>query len=400
MSVTVRRLAIWGVLLALLLSGVVYALRPQPVPMDLASVEVRPLRVSIDDEGEVRVRDVYTLFSPLSGRLFRIQVDPGDPVVANATELAKIEPAPPAFLDIRTEAERRAALEAARSARELAAAELERADANLVFAAGELERMRSLFKQQAVSQRTLDDTERVHRVARAGVETAKAQLKVREHELEQARSRLLSRQELERRNESTCECLPVTAPVTGVVLRVLRRSEGVIEAGTALLEIGNPADIEVVVDLLSEDAVKIAPRQRAVITGWGGPDLEAVVRRIEPFGQTKVSALGIEEQRVDVVLDPQGSPEAWSRLGHGYRVDVRLILFDAEVLTAPIGALFRTGDAWSAFVVEDGRARLHAVQVGQSNGLSAEIRGGLRAGQRVVLYPNDRIKDGVAIEAR
>lgn len=394
-----RRLAIWGVLLALLVAGIAYALRPQPVPVDLAAAETRLLRVTIDDEGETRVRDVYTLYAPLGGHLQRIEVEAGDPVEANRTELALIEPASPAFLDVRTEAEQQAAVEAARAARELAAAEVERAEAELAFAAGELDRARRLIRQEAIPQRTLDDAERTHRVAQANVATAKAALDVREHELSQAQSRLLTRQEIARRS-GACECVPVTAPVSGEVLRVMRRSAGVVAAGAALLEIGDPRDLEVVVDFLSEDAVRIAPGQKAVVTGWGGPELTAVVRRVEPFGQTKVSALGIEEQRVDVVLDLIDPWERWRRLGHGYRVDVGVILFQAEVLTLPLGALFRDDGQWAVFVAENGRARLRRVEIGERTGLAAEIRSGLSAGQRVVLYPSDRVTDGVAIVER
>lgn len=399
MGIKARRLAIWGVLLALLAAGIGYALRPQPVPVDLATVAKGTLRVTVDEEGETRIRDVYTLHAPLSGKLLRIEADPGDPVKADTTELARIEPAPPAFLDVRTQAEQQAVVEATRAARDLAKAELERARADLTFTAGELDRARRLFRQESIAQRTLDDAERAHRVARANVASAKAALNVREHELEQARSRLLSRREIEQ-GSGGCECVPVTAPVSGVVLRVMRRSAGVVDAGTPLLKIGDPTDLEIVVDLLSEDAVKIKPGQKAIITGWGGPDLTARVRRIDPYGQTKVSALGIEEQRVNVILDLTDPPQKWRRLGDGYRVDVKLILFQGQVLKLPLGALFRDGNRWAVFLDEHGRARLRPVQIGERNNLEIEIRSGLSAGQRAVLYPSDRIQDGVAIVAR
>nr|WP_245425207.1 HlyD family efflux transporter periplasmic adaptor subunit [Sinorhizobium sp. M4_45] len=173
-----------------------------------------------------------------------------------------------------------------------------------------------------------------------------------------------------------------------------------VEAGTPLLDIGDPADLEIVVNFLSEDAVRITPGQRAIITGWGGGDLNAVVRRIEPFGQTEVSALGIEEQRVDVILDFADPPQRWRTLGHGYRVDVQVILFEGEVLRLPLGALFRQGEEWAVFVATEGRAQLRTVAVGQRNSLAVEIREGLVPGDRVILYPSDRIRDGVAIVER
>ncbi len=269
----------------------------------------------------------------------------------------------------------------------------------MTFAEGERARARQLIERRTISQRTLEDAERSYNVAQANLATAEAALKVREHELHQARSRLLSRQEIRSLRED-CECMPVTAPVSGVVLQVMRRSEGVVEAGTPLLAIGDPADLEIVVNFLSEDAVRIRPGQRAIITDWGGEDLNAVVRRIEPFGQTQVSALGIEEQRVDVILDFADPTESWRSLGHGYRVDVQVILFEGEVLNLPLGALFRQGEEWAVFVAAEGRARLRPVAVSQRNSLAVEIREGLVPGERVILYPSDRIKDGAAIVER
>lgn len=399
MSIARRRLAIWGSLLALLAAGIAYALRPQPIQVDLATAETGMLRVTIDEEGETRVRDVYTLHAPLRGQLERITAQPGDVVEAGETQLAQIEPAQPAFLDARTEAEQQAAVEAARAAYNLAAAELNKARADLGFAEGERSRARLLIERNTISRRALEDAERAYKVAEANLATAEAALNVRQHELNQARSRLLSRQEIRSRS-GPCECVPLTAPVSGVVLQVIRRSEGVVEAGTPLIEIGDPANLEIVVNFLSEDAVKIRTGQKAIITDWGGQDLKAVVRRIDPFGQTKVSALGIEEQRVDVVLDFAEPPEHWRSLGHGYRVDVQVVLFEGNVLKLPLGALFREGDRWAVFVADRGRAQLRPVVVGQRNSLSVEIRDGMRSGEKVILYPSNRIINGVAIAER
>ena len=394
-----RRIVIWGLLLLILAAGIAYAFRPQPVAVDMAVAEKGMLRVTVDEEGETRVRDVYTLYAPLRGHLERIHVEAGDPVKAGATELARIEPASPAFLDVRSEAEQEAAVEAARAARELAAAEVTRAEADLSFAASELERAQRLIRQETISERALDEAERAHSVARANLQTARAALNVRENELKQARSRLLTRPEIEARGER-CECVPLTAPVSGVVLRVIRRSEGLVEAGAELMEIGDPADLEIAVDLLSEDAVGIEPGQPAIVTGWGGPPLSATVRRIEPVAVTEVSALGIEEQRVDVVLDIADPRDNWHRLGHGFRVDVGVILFEGDVLRLPLGALFRQGEDWAVFVAQDGRAELRTVEVGARNTLSAEIQSGLQPGERVILYPGNRVADGVRVETR
>lgn len=399
MRVAKRRLVIWGSLLAVLAAAIAYALRPQPIPVDLATAAIGMLRVTIDEEGETRVRDVYTLHAPLRGQLHRITVDAGDVVEAGETQLAQIEPAVPAFLDARTEAEHQAAVEAARAAYNLAEAELDKAKADLTFAESDRARARQLIQRNTISQRALDDAERAFSVAEAHLATSEAALNVRRHELQQAQSRLLSRQEISSRSE-TCECVPLTAPVDGVVLQVIRRSEGVVEAGTPLLEIGDPKNLEIVVNMLSEDAVKIKPGQDAIVTGWGGPDLQATVRRIEPFAETEISALGIEEQRVDVILDFTDPPESWSPLGHGYRVDVQIILFDGDVLRVPLGALFRQGEDWAVFVVEGQRAELRPVVIGNRSSLSVEIREGLQPGDSVILYPSDRIEDGVAVVER
>ncbi len=396
MSVIGRRLIIWGVLVALLAAGIGYSFLPRPVPVDLATVRKTLLRVTINDDGTTRVRDVYTLYAPLTGNVLRISADPGDPVEAGRTELARIEPAPPAMLDLRTEAERQAAVNAAQAAQTLAAADVSRAKASLAYATTERDRARKLISSRTISQRTLDDAERAWSVAQADLASAQAALDMRTHELAVARSRLLPRGP-ESAPQASTEAVTVTAPVSGVVLRVIRRSAGIVEAGTPLLDIGDPRNLEVVADPLSDDAVKMYVGQKALITGWGGPDLDAVVRRVDPVGQMKVSALGIEEQRVNIVLDFTDPPSAWQKLGDGYRVDVRVILFQGDVLQVPAGALFRDGDGWAVYLDDHGKARLRQVEIGERNSFAAEVRSGLTAGQRVVLYPNDRIKNGVAI---
>jgi HlyD family secretion protein len=394
-----RRLLVWGALLAALAAALGYAFRPQPVAVDLATVTRSLFRVTVDEEGETRVRDVYTVSAPVAGRLLRIEAEAGDLVVAGETLLARIEPAAPAFLDVRVEAEARAAVAAASAARDFAAADLERAKAELAFAESELKRAEDLILRGTIAQRALDEARRAHRTASASLATATAALSMREHELEQAEARLLARGEVARIGEA-CECVPITAPMTGTVLRVLRRSEGVVESGTPLIELGDPRDLEVVASLLSEDAVQVQAGQTAIVTGWGGAALAAVVRRVEPYGYTEISALGIEEQRVDVVLDFTDPPDRRERLGHGFRVEVAVVLHEAEALTLPLGALFRSGEDWAAFAVRDGKARLAPLVVGRRNGLSVEILGGLAEGEEVVLYPSDRVADGVGVVPR
>jgi len=396
-----RRIVFWGVLALALAAGLLYAFRPQPVPVDFAVIERGPLVVAVAEEGETRVKEVFVLSAPVTGRALRIDAHVGDTVIANETVIAQIEPIDPSFLDPRTEAQARAAVRAAEAARALAAAELDQAQAELDFAQSELDRARRLIRSETISQRALDDAERIFKTRRAAVATAVAALRMREFELEQARAQLMSPVETQRQR-GECECVPIRAPVSGRILRVLHESEGVVQAGTALVEIGNPKDLEIVVDLLSTDAVKVLAGQRVVIEEWGGDaPLAGRVRRVEPFGFTKVSALGIEEQRVNVIVDFTDPPERWQRLGHGYRVDARIVLWEGkDILKVPVPALFRDGDRWAVFVEEDEKAQRRLVEIGGRNGLEAEIVSGLAAGQRVVLHPGDRIVDGVGLIAR
>lgn len=399
MSPKARRLAFWIPVAVVLIAAIVYAFWPQPVAVDLATVEKGRLRVTIEEEGRTRVREVYQLSAPVSGRLLRIHAKVGDAVEGGKTEVARIESAPPAFLDVRTESEARAAVEAARGAKELAVAERDRARAELEFTASDLKRVRALFDRGTVAQQRLDEAVRAQQVAKANLQTAQASMDVKEHELQVAQARLMSRDEMKTR-ESACECIVLRAPVDGTVLRVVQESETVVTAGQVLMEFGDPRDLEVVVDLLSQDAVRVDAGQSAIIEDWGGPPLDATVQRVEPYGYTKVSALGIEEQRVNVILDLRAPAEAFRRLGHGYRVNVAILLHDAEVLRVPLGALFRDGSAWKAFVLKDGRAVAQTVEIGHRNDTSAEVKGGLQAGDRVVLYPSDRVSNNTRIEQR
>ena len=396
-----RRLLLWGCLGLLLLAGLAYALWPRPVPVDFVTAARGPLVVTVDEEGETRIRDVFVLDAPIAGRMRRIDLEVGDAVTAGESVVARIEPIDPAFLDVRSEAQAEAAVDAADANRRLAAAEVVSAEAELDFAESELYRARELIGDQHISERALDDAERNFRTRQAALETAKAALRMRESELRHARTQLLSPAETER-DFDACDCVTLTAPVSGSILRIIHESEGVVQPGEALIEIGDPRDLEIVVDYLSEDAVKIEAGQRVIIEEWGGgADLNGRVDRVEPFGFTKVSALGIEEQRVNVIIDFTDEPTAWQRLGHGFRVETRVVLWQGEdVLKLPLTALFRNGDDWSVFVEEDGRARRRRVTLGRRTNFEAEIVEGLEEGERVVLHPSDRVVEGVGLAAR
>jgi HlyD family secretion protein len=396
-----KRLLFWGAIGAVIIAALAYAFRPRPVTVDLAEVQRGPLIVSVEDEGLTRVHDVYVVSAPVTGRMRRIGLHAGDHVNARRTVVAEIEPLDPAFLDQRGEAQARADVSAAESAGKLARAEVEMAQAEFEFARREYERARDLIRQGTIAQRALDDAERTFRTRQASLLTAQAALDRSAYELERARAQLLSPAQ-PRRDDGRCACIALRAPVDGEVLRVLQQSEAVVAASTPLVEIGNPRDLEIAVDLLSADAVRVQPGQRVIIEGWGGDaPLAGRVRLVEPFGFTKVSALGIEEQRVNVIIDLTSPREQWARLAHGYQVDARIVLAEHEaMLKVALTALFRDGAQWAVFVEEQGRARLRHVTLGPRNGMEAGIDAGLAAGERVVLHPSDRVADGVRIARR
>lgn len=401
MRATSRRLLFWGAIGAVIVAGLAFAFRPRPVAVDLVEVQRGRLVVTVEDEGLTRVHDVYVISAPVAGRMRRIGLHAGDRVVARRTVVAEIEPIDPAFLDQRGEAQARADIGAAESAEKLARAEVAMAQAEFEFAQRDYERARDLIRQGTISQRELDDAERAYRTRQASLQTAQAALDRSTSQLQRARAQLLSPVQTQG-GSGRCACIALRAPVDGQVLRLLQQSEAVVAAGTPLVEVGDPHDLEIAVDLLSEDAVKVRPGQRVIIDGWGGEaPLEGRVRLVEPFGFTKVSALGIEEQRVNVIIDIASPRERRAQLAHGYQVQARIVLAEHDgILKLPLTALFRDGTHWAVFVEADGRARLRHVQLGQRNGLEAQIAAGVEEGERVVLHPSDRVGDGVRIAPR
>ncbi len=396
-----RRSIFWLIILILLLVGLFIAFRPQPIAVDLTKVQRGPLIVTVEEEGETRVRDVYVLSAPVTGHMLRINAEVGDDVIAAQTIVAQIKPIDPEFLDIRSEEEARAAVQAAEASLTVAQAQLVEAESEFEFAVTELERANKLIKKQVISERELDTAKRDYKTKNAAVNTAKASVRARQYDLVQAQAHLVSPADIQP-DDKDCECITILAPVSGKILQVLHESEGVITMGTPLVEIGDPTNLEIVVDFLSYDAVRIQPSQRVIIEEWGGEfALQGIVQRIEPFGFTKTSALGIDEQRVNVIIDITDPQEIWQRLGHGYQVDARVVLWESDsVKKVPLTALFRDGDTWSVFVEQQGRARLQHIDIGQRNGLEAEILEGLSEDSQIILHPSDQIIDGVRIKPR
>jgi len=375
-----------------------WALWPAPVGVDLVAVTRQPLVVSVSDEGTARIREVYTVSAPVGGKVTRSPREVGDMAVAGETLLATIEPSEPAFLDIRSLAELSAAVAAAEAAVALAEAELNEAQARETFAEADVKRAKSLLERNTIAAREFEERDLALTAARAAVGTAEAAAQMRRRELESARARLIQPGAAAKARGETC-CVRVFAPIDGVVIDIPVESEQVVAAGTALIRLGHPEDLEIVVDLLSHEAVRVAPGARAFIDGWGGPRLDATVRRVAPSAETEISALGIEEQRVEVVLDLD--EPAGGRLGHNYRVIAHVVIDEApDALVAPLGALFRQNGEWAAFVDEDGVARLRVLETGKRSDTLVEILSGIETGERVIVYPSDTVADGKRIEQR
>lgn len=397
----IRRTAPWAGIGALVALGIGFALWPRPVPVDLARVETGPMVEAVAGTGRTRIRHIFTLSAPVAGRALRIELEAGDPVEAGRTVIAHLQPADPAFLDLRTEAELRAQIRAAEAAVALSDAEIERAEADLAYVTRELARTRPLVEKGTQPRRRLDEVESTFRARAADLARARAARAMRLSELDRNRARLMSASSLQGRRED-CDCLVLTAPIDGRILRIVHRSEGVVAAGAALVEIGDPADLDIVVDLLSQDAVRVAPGQEVIVEDWGGNrPLAGRVERVEPSGFTKISALGIEEQRVNVIVALEDGPDRRARLGHDFQVGVRIVQWRAATVTSvPLTALFRDGDQWQVFRVEDGRAVRRTVRRGRSDGVAVQILDGLEPGDAVIVHPNDRIHDGVAVTPR
>lgn len=391
----------WAIPMLLLAAGLGFAFWPRAVQVDLATVARGPLVTTVSETGRTRIHDVFVVSAPVLGRTKRIEIEEGTMVVAGVTVVAEIEPIDPAFLDIRTSAEARAAADAARAALSLAQSEEEQAKAEFDFATSDVARIRELAARGTVSVRSVELAERAFRTAQAALMTARAAVEMRQNQVRAAEARLLGPSEA-KETLASCPCVPIRAPVDGMVLRVLHKSAGVVAAGEPLLEIGDPRDLEIIVDFVSSDAVKIEPGQRVIVEGWGGPEaLSGEVRRLEPFGFAKVSALGIEEQRVGVVIDITSPPENWARLGHGFEVETHVVLWQAtDVLKVPVTALFRNGDAWAVFAVAEGRARAVEVTVGERTDTEAQILSGLTEGDMIVRFPDDRMETGLRLAPR
>ena len=385
-----------GLLAGVALVAAMFA--PKRITVDVATVTRGDLRVTLDHEGKTRVRHRYMVSAPVSGRLLRIDLEPGTPVRAGDTIVATMKPSTPPLLDTRNRAELRARVETAQAGVKQAEGDLARVQTQRKYADAQLHRIEQLARENVSSRDELDAARSNAQALAQSEDAADATLRAAQHELEAARAALIQP------GPSTTDgrTLEVRAPVTGVVLQRLHESEAVVPAGEPLMEIADPADLEIVSDYLSSDAVQIRAGMPVDVDRWGGgKTLNAIVRLVEPHGFLKVSALGVEEQRVNVITrfeDPRG---AWQALGDGYRVETRVVIWDRpDALRVPISSLYRQGDGWAVFVVQDGRARIRRIELGRRGSLNAEVLKGLGEGATVVLHPPDTLSDDARVAAR
>ncbi|TYC62866.1 RND transporter [Marinobacter sp. BW6] len=389
----------WGVFVLLATAAVVVTIRPDPVWVDPAPVTRGPMEITIKEEGKTRVRDRYVVSSPVAGYLHRVLLEVGDPVIPGEL-LTEVDPMPASTLDARSRAEAEAKVQSARSALNSTRQKVAAAEAEADLAVRELARLQALSDDHFVSDERLQQARSAADRAKAILRSARFDEEVMAHELAAARTRL-EVSAARANGDGAVERVPVRSPVNGSVLGIVRKSEGVIQAGESILELGDPGALEVVVDVLSFDAVNLRPGIVARLTGWGGGTLDAVVRRVEPVGFEDVSALGVEERRVQVVADIVSPPDAWQSLGDGYRVDAEFLLWRSDdVVQIPESAIFVNDGRHQVFRVIDERAVLTNVSVGRTNGFHTVIQDGLTEADSVVRHPDRQLEDGSRIRVR
>lgn len=387
--------AFWGVLGTTGIAALVWAWQPKPVAVDVAAVSRGDLVVSVEEVARTRVRDRYVVSAPLGGNLLRIELRPGD-TVETGSVLARIVPMSSPLLDPRTKVEATARSGAATAGERQARAAVSRAELALKHAEDELERDRRLAESGSIPQQSITRAELEFRLRSEELASSRFASQMAAHEAAMARAALARFESLR-----STDGFDVPAPVGGSVLRVLAQSAGPVQPGTPLLEVGDPAALEVVTEVLSADAVRTSAGARVTLERWGGPALRAHVRRVEPSGFTRLSALGVEEQRVAVVIDLDEPRDRWASLGDGFRVETRIVIEEKrDVLRMPAGAVFRHGDGWAAYLLENGRARLAPIVLGSRGDAEVEVQQGVGESAVVVVHPSERVKDGVKIVER
>lgn len=371
----------------------VYAWMPKPLVVESAEVVEGPLRVTVDEDGRTRVKDRYVVGAPLGGRLSRIELRAGDPVTTK-TVLARILPADTPLADPRSSAIADARVASANAGVLQSRSAIDRAKISLDSAEADLARAKDLVASKTVPPIELERAELLVRARKQELASTKFGADIAVHELTSARAAA----DRGKRTKSD-DVFDVTSPTAGVILKVLQASEGVVGPGTPLVEVGDPDALEIAIDVLTIDALHIKPGAHVSIERWGGDyPLAAHIRRIEPSAFVKMSALGVEESRVNAIVDLDEPIDRWRGLGDGFRVEARILVWDeANVLTVPDGALFRIGDDFGVFVVEGGKVHQRKVKLGRRNGTKAQVLSGLTQGERVVVHPTDKVVEGVRV---
>lgn len=377
-------------------AGLAYAFIPPPIEVEIERVRRGRLEVTINEHGKTRIRERYVVVAPLSGDLLRVEIHAGDPVTAAETVLAVLHPNDPTLLDARERSEAEAKVRAAEARKEHAGAMLERARASNVFATNQFDRISKLAASKVVSQEDLEQAEQQRRTSIQDVRAGELSVKIAIHEVE------LARAALERTKSSdNGQKIELRSPIHGQVLKVFRESEGTIASGAPIMEIGDRKDMEIEIDVLSSDAERIAPGAKVYLQRPGLPTLIARVRLVEPQAFLKVSALGVEEQRVNVLAEFSEPPPTDSAIGDAYRVEARIVISEAnEVLKANAGAVFRMEEGWGVFRFMEGRATATKVEIGKSDGYETEIRSGLSENDEVIAYPSDKVRNNVRVTRR
>ncbi|TCP44273.1 efflux RND transporter periplasmic adaptor subunit [Rhodovulum marinum] len=402
MTLSARNIVLAG-LGAALVAGLVYtAFRTDPVPVDLHSVARGPMQVTVNADGKTRIRDIYEVAAPLTGTARRSPVEVGDPVTRGETVVAIVEPTAPSLLDTRSRIQAEAAVREAQAARAQAESGLRKAEEDLAYAQSQFDRAQALVDRGVASFTRLEDATQQLAIARAARDAAASGLQMTQSALERARAALIPPEEDAAGSFNGECCVAIHAPIDGTVLEVDVISERPVTIGTRLLSIGRRDDLEIVADLLSSDAVRLTPGDRAMVERWGGDTvIEARLRKIEPVARTKVSALGIEEQRVDALFDILTPPADRPGLGEGFAVFLRIVEWqDENALQVPLSALFRRDGGWAVFTVADGTATLTPVRVGRRGETTAQVLDGIAPGQRVITHPSDEVGDGTPVVDR
>jgi HlyD family secretion protein len=385
-----------------LLGGVVYGFLPRPIDVDFGRVGYGPLLVSVSEDGKTRIKEKYVVSMPFNGRIDRIMLDPGDAVTAGETSLITIQPSEPDPLNERSQLQAEARVHAAEVAVKRAEATLAKSEAEKIWAEANFERIRKLSEQNATTNERRIEAEMLLRSRTKDFEAAQFATEIGTFEVAQAKAALIRAKPRDGRSADDWT-YSVVSPISGKVLRVFQESAAVLTTGAPVIEIGDPTDLEMEIDVLSQDAVQIKPGAKVYVEHWGGEKtLVGRIRLVEPGGFTKISALGVEEQRVNVIADFSVPVVDRITLGDAYRVDARIALWESDrVLQVPSSALFRYGEDWCVFVVDGhSRARRKVVQVGHRNSQAAEILGGLGEGDRVIQHPGDNLSEGVLVAER